>query len=440
MHRPRYFIRLIFAFLAKFKGVLLIGFLVGVLIFSLFSLFSDIFTGRKVEKIGITGRYHTENIPLPILNLIGEGLTAVSSDGTIVPKLASSWESGDNGKTWIFTLSDNQFWQDDEKVTSENIIYEFSDVEIEKPDSKTVTFKLKDPFSSFPSVVSRPTFKSGLLGTGNWKVEKISISGSFIESLTIIDKNKNKRIYKFYPTEETTKLAYILGEVDEIQELFTPMPFNTWKTLTLSEVTQKNKIVTIFYNNQDKLLSEKSFRQALVYAIDKSALPGERAISPIPSDSWGFNPLVKTYDYSYDRAVELIDELDSDLKKDLNITLVSSPNLLDTAEQVAKYWTEVGIPTKVLVSSIVPSEFQAYLTIIDVPKDPDQYSIWHSTQASGNISNYTNQRIDKLLEDGRVELNLEERKRIYLDFQRFLLEDSPAAFLYYPKTYTITRK
>jgi len=440
MLRLRYFIRLIFAFLAKFKGVLLIGFLLGVLIFSLFSLFSDIFIGKKTEKIGITGRFHTENIPLPILNLIGEGLTAVTSDGTIIPKLASSWESPDKGKTWIFTLSDNRFWQDGEQVTSENIIYEFSDVEIEKPDAKTVAFKLKDPYSTFPSVVSRPTFKTGLLGTGNWKVEKISISGSFIESLTITDKNKNKRIYRFYPTEETTKLAYTLGEVDEVQEMFTSMPFESWKTLTLSEDTQKNKIVTIFFNNQDKLLSEKSLRQALVYAIDKSALPGERAISPIPSDSWGFNPLVKTYDYSHDRAVELIDELDSNLKENLNITLISSPILLDVAEQVAKYWTEVGVPTKVLVSSIVPIEFQAYLTMIDVPRDPDQYSFWHSTQAAGNISNYSNQRIDKLLEDGRVELNTEERKRIYLDFQRFLLEDSPAAFLYYPKTYTITRK
>jgi len=193
MLRLRYFIRLIFAFLAKFKGVLLIGFLLGVLIFSLFSLFSDIFIGKKTEKIGITGRFHTENIPLPILNLIGEGLTAVTSDGTIIPKLASSWESPDKGKTWIFTLSDNRFWQDGEQVTSENIIYEFSDVEIEKPDAKTVAFKLKDPYSTFPSVVSRPTFKTGLLGTGNWKVEKISISGSFIESLTITDKNKNKR-------------------------------------------------------------------------------------------------------------------------------------------------------------------------------------------------------------------------------------------------------
>ena len=39
-----------------------------------------------------------------------------------------------------------------------------------------------------------------------------------------------------------------------------------------------------------------------------------------------------------------------------------------------------------------------------------------------------------------IQAYVEDRKKTYLDFQRFLLEDSPAAFLYYPTTYTIARK
>ena len=76
---------------------------------------------------------------------------------------------------------------------------------------------------------------------------------------------------------------------------------------------------------------------------------------------------------------------------------------------------------------------------IDIPKDPDQYVLWHSTQPT-NISKYKNPRIDKLLEDGRVELNQETRKKIYLDFQRFLVEDSPAIFLYHPSFFTVLKK
>jgi hypothetical protein len=43
------------------------------------------------------------------------------------------------------------------------------------------------------------------------------------------------------------------------------------------------------------------------------------------------------------------------------------------------------------------------------------------------------------LEDGRKELNQEKRKIIYQDFQRFLIEDSPAAFIKNLHSYTINR-
>ena len=436
----RYFYRLVIAYIRRFKAIILLGIISGISIFILLNIFSDTFLKNKTKIVGITGRYHTDNLPHFILNEISEGLTQIEDDGTIVPNLASSWESPDSGKSWIFTIAPGNLWQDNEPVTSESIIYEFSDVVVEKPDLKTIIFKLKDPFSPFPAVVSRPTFKSGLLGTGNWKVTDIKISGIYIESLSIKDKNRNNKIYKFYPTEENTKQAFIIGEVDEIKDLYEPSPIDKWNTSINSELISYNKIVTIFFNIEDKLLSQKSLRQALAYAINKDVLAGERAISPISKNSWVFNPSVKPYNYSVPRANELLEELQDQTKQDLSITLVSSPLLLDTAEKIAKDWEEIGVKTTVLVSSITPSQYQAYITIIDIPIDPDQYAFWHSTQEAANISNYSDPRIDKLLEDGRAELNLEDRRGIYLDFQRYLVEDSPAAFLYYPKTYSITRK
>jgi len=77
---------------------------------------------------------------------------------------------------------------------------------------------------------------------------------------------------------------------------------------------------------------------------------------------------------------------------------------------------------------------------VEIPKDVDQYPLWHSTQSDTNMSKFSNFRIDKLLEEGRVELDTDERRKIYLDFQRFLLEEAPAAFLYHPRYYSITRK
>ncbi len=122
------------------------------------------------------------------------------------------------------------------------------------------------------------------------------------------------------------------------------------------------------------------------------------------------------------------------------VKLASTPTLLPLAENIAKYWGEIGIDTSIQVSSVIPDEFQSFLAVFDIPSDPDQYSFWHSTQEQTNITEYKSPRIDKLLEDGRSELNTDERKKIYLDFQRFLVEDSPAIFLYHPKNYNIKRK
>ena len=85
-------------------------------------------------------------------------------------------------------------------------------------------------------------------------------------------------------------------------------------------------------------------------------------------------------------------------------------------------------------------KFDLLLVFWKVPQDPDQYYFWHSTQQEGNISNYKNVKIDKLLEDGRATINIEERNKIYQEFQKIIQDDQQALFLYYPYIYTIKRK
>jgi peptide/nickel transport system substrate-binding protein len=435
MLKIRYILRLTRAFISRFKGLIFVGIFFGILSFFFFRFVGPSFLGKKVERIGITGRFRVDNLPQNILELIGDGLTYVGKDGIVEPNLAASWETADKGKTWTFHLKEGLTWQDGKRLTSQTINYQFSDVEVEKPDQKTIIFKLKESFTPFPTVVSKPIFKKGLLGTGDWKVIKASLAGSYVQTLILQNDQKFKKVYKFYPTEERAKLAYKLGQVDTLIDVFNPQPFESWKNTIIKKEIKTNQIVTVFFNTQDKLLSEKSLRQALNYAIDKQGFNGERAISPISPNSWAYNPQVKQYNYNPQRARDLLGDLDQ--KDELEIKLVSSPILLPVAEKIADYWQTVGIKTVVQVSSVIPSQFQAYLAILDIPKDPDQYSIWHSTQGATNISKFQNPRIDKLLEDGRVEVDMEERKKIYLDFQRFITEELPAAFLYHPTTYDI---
>lgn len=439
----RYIFRLIAAFFTRFKILILISMGAGIIFFFFLTLILPSINKNSSVRIGATGRYTLTSLPSSILAMAGEGLTKLDENGNILPSLASSWETTDKGKTWTFTLKNDLVWQDGKKVTSQGINYQFSDVTVERPNDSTIVFKLQNAYSAFPSVVSKPTFKSGLLGTGEWEVTKLSLNGTTVEQITLVSKEEDKIVYKFYPSEERTKLAFKLGQVDSIEDIFDANPFTDWERVKIDKSTSTGEYVAVFFNNsQDNsnLLADKNLRQALSYAINKEVFPGVRTVSPISISSWAYNPQVKPYDYDTVKAKEMISDYKESSKiETITINLSTTPLLLPDAERIAKDWKEVGVEVNIQAISVVPTDYQAFLAIYDVPDDPDQYSMWHSTQTSTNITRYQDARIDKLLEDGRSQIDLTERKKTYFDFQRFLVEDAPAAFLYYPETYTIRR-
>jgi peptide/nickel transport system substrate-binding protein len=441
MLKLRYILRLIGAFLSRFKVLMILCVGLGIVIFFLFKFLLPILSEGKTTRIGLTGRYTLSDLPSSILDKVGDGLTKLDAKGNVEPDLSSKWETPDKGKTWIFSLKDNLFWQDGKKVVSSDISYQFSDVTVGRPDAKTIIFKLQNPYSAFPSVVARPTFKSGLLGTGEYRVTNISLNGNVVEQLGMRNKAGDNILYKFYPTEEQAKLALELGWVDSVSDIFDSAPLDSWAKLKITEISNNGEYVAVFFNTQDNFLKDKNIRQALSYAIDKDALGGKRVISPISVDSWAYNPQVKPYDYDPVKAKTMIDDYKTSAKvTDISINLATTPILLNKAEIIATDWQAAGVKVNVQVITQPPTDYQAFLAIFDIPDDPDQYSMWHSTQTTTNLTHYQNPRIDKLLEDGRSEIDTEARKKIYLDFQRFLVEDAPAAFLYYPTTFTINRR
>lgn len=410
------------------------GLILGILVF----LIAKILLPKiliNTEKIGVAGKYTPEKLPEDILSLISSGLTYIDNNGEVNPSIAESWETTDGGKTWTFKIKKDLLWQDGQVVDTNSINYQFNDAKTEKPDPSTIIFKLDTPFSAFPTIVSKPIFKKGLLGTAAWKVKKISLVGGYVNKLTLEDTEKNKKIFNFYPSEERLKLGYKLGEIDRIKDITSTEPFENWKQTEINKVINNNFFVAIFFNVENQNLSEKNYRQALAYSINKDDFKENRAISSISPGSWAFNSQVKPYYKDLDRAKELLSDA-----KDLKIVLSTASNLLNVAENIKKDWEEVGIQTEIQSVAGIPENYEALLITVDIPADPDQYVLWHSTQTLTNISKFKNDRIDKLLEDGRVQLIKEERKKSYLDFQRYLVEEVPAIFLYHPTFYTIIRK
>lgn len=395
-------------------------------------------TSKDTIRIGRVGKYTLETFPNDIQALLSQGLVSLTPDGTINPALAKSWDIQDDGRTYIFQLADQIVWHDDSPLQPEDISYNFQDVEVELGQN-SITYRLKEPFSPFLAAVSQPIMKKSRLGTGDFRLTNTQLSSGVLQSLTL-ESNEEKRIYKFYPTETSSLTAYKLGEIDKIEKLsFIPSDIrNDQSNLIEDDKSVSYQQSVLFFNNNDTLLTNKSIRQALAYAIKDKSFGGERSLSPIDKSSWAYNHLVKTYDYDPERAKNLLSQDVPDAST-IKLELKTMLQYLDIAEQIAESWREsLGVQVEVKVVSSITSDYQIMLTDFTPPIDPDQYTIWHSTQAT-NFTNFSNLKIDKLLEDGRRTSDQKLREEIYEDFQRFLLEDSPAVFLFKSSSYTLSR-
>jgi peptide/nickel transport system substrate-binding protein len=398
--------------------------------------------GSKPLKIGVVGFYETTNLPLEVSELISYGLTKALPNGQIEPGIAENWQTKDNGKLYTFNLKNNIYWHDKQKVTANNISYNFSDVSIEIVDDKTINFRLKDPFSPLPVFLSQPIFKdTKLTGVGDYKITKITKAGKTIKELKLSSVNKTspqKIIIKFYPNERAIVEAYKLGEINEIKAINNTYDLEKWPNTKIESKINYNHYVAIFFNTTKDEFADKPVRQALAYAIEKNW--DNRALSSYNPSSWAFNNSVKPYSYDLENAKKLIGQNNDESEKSIEkITLSTVPFLTETAEKIKEDWEKFGIKTEIKFINTTSEDYDALLISQEIPTDPDQYVLWHSTQPL-NLSHYKSPKLDKLLEDGRKTFDQEKRKEIYLDFQKSLVEESPAIFLYYPTSYNISRK
>ena len=87
--------------------------------------------------------------------------------------------------------------------------------------------------------------------------------------------------------------------------------------------------------------------------------------------------------------------------------------------------------------------FEAVLMGWFLSRDPDCYDIWHSSktrEGEFNFVGYKNERVDKLLEEGRRTFDQAKRAGIYHEIHKLIYEDQPYLFLYSADTLPIVNK
>ncbi|MBI2595654.1 ABC transporter substrate-binding protein [Candidatus Daviesbacteria bacterium] len=430
-------LKVFWLFLKRKKTTFLIFlFLITVLSVGIFTLKDDIVRSSITE--GIVGTYTEKDLPVIVTSLLSQSLFVSGKNGFTKPNLASSLQTNNDATVFTVTLKNNLHWVDGTDLTTQDIEFSIPDVEVKTRDNKTIEFKLADSFSPFPTLLTKPIFKKNTnIGLGPYRIESIQKDKIFIKKIMLkpVGKDMPDIVIRFYPNERIAKEALRLGEVHVLLGVQELEDLQKEKTLNMISKPNYQQLVTIFYNTKDPVLSDENLRTAL--SFQAPSIKGEaEAKSPIPPFSFAFRDDVRDYLDNYEQARLSFTKV----RKTDKIVLTSTNSLKGVGEQVIAAWKKLGVDAVLRVESGVPQNFQALLIAQNIPLDPDQYSLWHSTQALTNISKFSSPRVDKDLEDGRKIIDPEVRKQKYQDFQKVLLDHPPATFLYFPKYNIVYRK
>ncbi|MCQ1535317.1 ABC transporter substrate-binding protein [Methanosarcina sp. KYL-1] len=418
---------------------------------------------------------------------IYETLVRLDPDLNIVPGLAESWETPDDGKTWIFHLREGVSFHDGTPFDAESVVFSYTEqayvrqavlrpiVSVEALDAHTVKFVLAKPtplpfylthvawpIMSPTSVDSEGNFVSPV-GTGPFKFES-----RVKDQEIVLSRNEEywgerpeleKVTFKVIPEASTRVIALETGEVDMILKV-PEYDVSRLESEDGIEVYRKLTTFTDFlqFNCEKAPFNDKSVRQSVAYAVDTEIITSEvlegvgkaangRAYSPVMMYS---NPDLETYSRDPEMARAMLSEAgweDSDgdgiVDKDgetLHVTLLVSKGEWASrhnpmAQAIQGELAEVGIDTEIKLlegGAITQLENSGDFDIIIRSgyfvwgPYPRHFFVHHSTAPR---SHYQNATYDELVNAADMTLDEDKQRELYYALQDFVIEEVPAFYL-----------
>ncbi len=417
---------------------------------------------------------------------IYETLVRLDTDLNLIPGLAQSWETTDNGKTWIFKLRENVRFHDGTPFTAGAVVYSYGNrayvtntktlpvVKVEAIDDYTIRFTCSGPVPlptylthiAWP-VVSPTSLEDGgrfrqPIGTGPFKYE----SHSKGQEVTLTrndnywgDKIKLDRVvFKIIPEAATRVMAIYSGDVD--MGLKIPES-DVSKMGQDANIIVHRKLSTftdfIQFNCGKTPFEDVNVRKAVAYAIDteeivENILSGigiaaqGRPYSPVMMYSCNDLPL-----YSRDkrRAASLLaaggwkdGNGDGILEKDgqpLRVSMLVgqswSPRELRIAEACQAQLKEIGMALEIKQLESAALSSQEREGDFDMIMRTG-YFVWgpyphHVKVHSSNsyTGHYHNELYDQLVFQAEGELDEEKKQQAYAEVQKLIIAYLPAFYL-----------
>lgn len=212
-----------------------------------------------------------------------------------------------------------------------------------------------------------------------------------------------------------------------------------------------------------KIFSDKAVRQALYYAVDRSKLADRvyfkqavPATSILPSTSWALTSDLPKYAYDPKKAQQLLEgagwKVGSDgirVKDGVRfsfeiITNKGNKNREAVVQVLAEQWKQIGVeaqPKLIQFSEYVKTrqtrDFDMVMGGISFGVDPSDINSQYETKFIGKGANrmgYSNPKVDELLEKALGVTDQKQRKDIYVEAQKLVMEDLPVGPLTLPKS------
>lgn len=314
--------------------------------------------------------------------------------------------------------------------------------------------------------MSYSTFAKNPIGSGKYQVVRTEENAVYLKDNVYDEYEPSIKsiVFKVFSDSESLEMSYRIGALDAIggwdRELFGFI--DEYSNVTEYSLREKNRLRLIFFNMRKDSLDSADVRKALNYLLDKESLfkkfnAGVYPITgPIMDSSWAYNSSLDYYSYNPESAAELLKSAgytknwetgfyESENGEILNFTVSYFDSLTNErfVNLLSDFFANEGVVVKgekltysqITQEVIATRDFEMLLYEVETTIDPDQYSLWHSLKVDYpnlNLSGFDYERVDILLEDARTTTDESTRKEKYALFQKYLMADVPAIFLYNP--------
>lgn len=408
------------------------------------------------------------NADRDLSRLIFRGLFAYDTQGEIQTDLAQSYSLSADQKEYTVNLRRGVYWHDGVEFSADDVLYTASQhpqlrlLSVDKLDRYAVKFTLRDPYAPFldlltlgllPAHLNGRTDDLGPIGTGDYRLVRIKKSNKIDDVILLRARKfeKNERhlftrlIFRFYEKPSDLVLAAKLGEIDAFAS---EEPVGKLPNFNQLRLPLGSRYYALFINlNGREELKNKDLRHDIAYRVPKERIAEEvfqgMALPAYSPSEFTFATPSALNRYNYQEAPTLKYDLNLNLAVPKKETHLRTATLIqDSLEKIGLHLTVTAVePGKITGEVIQKKDFDLLLLGQEVERDPDQYTLWHSTQKDLpglNFTGFESVLADKALEEGRRNRDVAERIKHYQNFQKVFTEELPAVLLYHPVlTYSV---